>query len=126
MARQTLSHQIPFQKREPDYEEKRRVMDRMRLAEMSKGELKKRAIKNSVIDVDDIKQSIETDDEDNKFLKIEIPEDKYLVQIKDLFSWLDEARKDFYNLVQAFPTIKPEVEPVIKKWFGSDKEVLQK
>jgi hypothetical protein len=57
------------------------------------GEIKKRVIQEVRIDVDDIKQTITKD----RVLQIEIPEDKYLVSLKDLWKILDEAKKDFLS-----------------------------
>ena len=62
---------------------------------MSEGEFKKRAVHEAVIDVDDIVQSIQKDEQGNAFLSIGLPDEKYLVRMKDLFCWLDDARKEF-------------------------------
>jgi hypothetical protein len=58
---------------------------------MSEGEFKKRAVNEAVIDVDDIKQTITKD----RVLMVEVPEEKYMVRMKDLFAWFDEAKKEF-------------------------------
>lgn len=64
---------------------------------MSEGELKKRIIDETVVDSDDIKQSVEVIGKD-RVLQIELPEDKYMIRLKDLFKILDEAKKEFPRL----------------------------
>lgn len=85
---------------------------------MSDGQLKKRIIHETVIDVDDIKQFVTED----RALLIKIPDEKYLVPLKDLWKILDEAKKevpDAFVLCQW--TGEDDIEEMrkwVKKWFG--------
>jgi hypothetical protein len=103
---------------------------------MSEGEFKIRAVRESVIDVDDIRQFIGKDEAGHQFLSVEIPEDKYLVQRKELFEWIDEARKEFPNwkeigeiykrgdgtaVASALMAMNTQRDEWFKKWFcGGD------
>lgn len=96
---------------------------------MSEGEFKKRAVHEAYIDFDDIIQRIGKDKEGNNFLSIELPDEKYLVRMKDLFSWLDEVRKDLEEdaYIKAVGSVdtNPRISISYKKWlkwFGDDKK----
>ena len=97
------------------------------------GEFKKRAVQEAFINVEDIIQRISKDEKGNSFLSIELPDEKYFTRMKDLFSWLDEAREDFYGLLKGDPLDwlyhtgekKQTYEQLLLKWFGSAENTVK-
>ena len=89
---------------------------------MSEGELKKRAVHEAVIDLDDVKQFVAKD----RALIIEIPNERYLVRMKDLFAWLDEAKQELLEALKHDQNLWDQceyIEKSIKKWFGEAQNV---
>jgi hypothetical protein len=101
---------------------------------LSEGEFKQRAVHEAVIDVENIHQTITTTEGVN-ILTVTVPEDKYMVRMKDLFQWVDDARKEIFPIPTGDLPINPQTGqrdiivlalkdwlPFInnlRKWFGT-------
>jgi len=83
----------------------------------AEGEFKKRAVKEAFINVEDIIQRISKDEKGNSLLNIELPDEKYFTRMKDLFSWLDEATKEFPEFHEnIFGMVLPSDVAKLRQW----------